>query len=118
MLARLDPVEVAARYAGTGTFMVLTPNTKKNLAELTEDLDAIRERGYAIDHEENTLGLVSYAVALPHANSGRNPRAVSVSLLKPRENGELRERLVDELRELVDALARHERARHGPSGKA
>jgi IclR family transcriptional regulator, blcABC operon repressor len=118
MLSQLEPAEVTARYAGLGSFMILTPNTKKNLGELMEDLDAIRERGYAIDHEENTLGLVSYAVALPDTNSGRNPRAVSVSFLKPRENGELRERLVEDMRELVDTLARHERARHGPSGKS
>jgi DNA-binding IclR family transcriptional regulator len=118
MLAQLDPADVGARYAGQRTFMVLTPNTKKNLAELMEDLDTTRERGYAIDHEENTLGLVSYAVALPGSNSGSNPRAVSVSLLKPRENDELRERLVEDMRELVDTLARHDRARHGPSGKA
>jgi len=117
MLAQLEPDEVAARYAGSGTFMVLTPNTTKNLAELMDELDATRERGYAIDHEENTLGLVSYAIALPDANSGRNPRAVSVSFLKPRENDEWRERLVEDLRELVDTLARHERARHGPAAK-
>ena len=117
MLAQLDPAEVMSRYAGQRTFMVLTPNTMKNLAELMDDLDTIRERGYAIDHEENTLGLVSYAVALPEAITGRNPRAVSVSFLKPRENDELRERLVDDLRELVDTLARHERARHGPAGR-
>jgi DNA-binding IclR family transcriptional regulator len=87
MLARLDPVEVAARYAGTEMFMVLTPNTKKNLAELTEDLDAIRERGYAIDHDKNTLGLVSYAVALPHANSGRNPRPPRAGPARPLRQG-------------------------------
>ncbi|MGA2513409.1 MAG: IclR family transcriptional regulator [Candidatus Limnocylindrales bacterium] len=116
MLAQLDPAEVAARYENQRTFMVLTPHTKKNLAELMEDLDAIRERGYAIDHEENTLGLVSYAIALSDTSSGGNPRAVSVSFLKAREEDELSRRLVDDLCELADTLARHERARHGPRG--
>jgi IclR family transcriptional regulator, blcABC operon repressor len=118
MLAQLDPVELAAKYSGQKTFMVLTANTRKNLAELMEDLDEIRERGYAIDHEENTLGLVSYAVSLPATITGRPPRAVSVSFLKAREDDELRERLVEDLRELADTLARHDRARHGPSGKS
>lgn len=38
-------------------FEVLTPKTISSAAELREDLEAIRERGYGIDDEENFDGL-------------------------------------------------------------
>jgi IclR family transcriptional regulator, blcABC operon repressor len=106
MLAQLDTDEVAARVSTLPAFPVLTPRSLRNLAELLDDLDRVRERGYAIDDEENSVGVVCYAVPLPHVGPGGPQRAISVTLLKARETDELRDRLVDDLHELADRLSR------------
>lgn len=109
ILNQLAPTEAFARISAISPFPVFTPNSKRNVAELMDDLEVTRERGYTIDDEENTLGLTSYAIALPRAGSSGSLYAVSVSLLRARETEEPRESLITDLRELVDTLARHER---------
>jgi len=75
------------------------------MAELMEDLDGIRARGYAIDNEENSVGVVCYSVPLANMGSSNPRRAISVTLLKARETPELRNRLVGDLRILAGDLA-------------
>ncbi len=117
MLAQLDSTDAFERLSTISPFPVFTPKSKRNLSELMDDLDATRQRGYAIDDEENTLGLTSFGIAIPRSGGNGNPMAVSVSLLRVRRSDELVERLITDLRELVDTLARHDRARHGPSSR-
>ncbi|MGD0123527.1 MAG: IclR family transcriptional regulator [Candidatus Limnocylindrales bacterium] len=107
MLAELDPAEVRARIGALPTFPVLTPKSKHNMAELMEDLDGTRARGYAIDDEENSVGVVCYGVALPTVGPNSPRRAISVTLLKARETADLRERLVGDLRDLAADLSPH-----------
>jgi DNA-binding IclR family transcriptional regulator len=107
MLAELDPADVRARIEALPTFPVLTPNSKRNLAELMEDLDTVSARGYAIDDEENSVGVVCYGLALPTIGSTSPRRAISVTLLKARETPELRERLINDLRDLAADLSQH-----------
>jgi DNA-binding IclR family transcriptional regulator len=107
LLAEMDPSEVQSRLATLHTLPVLTPHSKRNVAELLEDLDAIRERGYAIDDEENSVGVVCYAVTLPTMAPISARRAISVTLLKARETPSLRERLVEDLRTLKADLSHH-----------
>lgn len=45
----------------------LTPYTLTDRGALAEDLRRTRERGYAIDSQENTLGLKCFGMALRHA---------------------------------------------------
>lgn len=104
MLAQIDPGEVEQRHRRLAAFPVLTPKSNRNVAELLEDLERTRGRGYAIDDEENTPGVTCYAVAIPTADPEQR-RGVSVTLLKARETDELRERLVADLRQLAAHLS-------------
>jgi DNA-binding IclR family transcriptional regulator len=58
----------------------LTPHTIVDRAALREELAAIRERGYAVDREENTEGIVCVARPVPV----RRPVADAISLSIPR----------------------------------
>ncbi len=107
MLADLEPDEVRARMRAFAVFPVLTPNSKRSVAELMEELDVIRARGYAVDDEENSVGIVCYGIPLPTMGATGPRRAISVTLLKARETPELRERLVADLQELRSVLSLH-----------
>jgi DNA-binding IclR family transcriptional regulator len=106
ILAAMDPQEVAARFSDPSAFPILTPHSVSNLAELNDDLEATRERGYADDREENSIGLVCYSVPVPQTTPGGQLLAVAVALLVARESDELREKLLGELRQLAADLAR------------
>jgi DNA-binding IclR family transcriptional regulator len=105
LLAEIDPSVVQSTLATLPTLPVLTPHSKRNIAELLEDLDTIRERGYAIDDEENSIGIVCYSVSLPTMAPATARRAISVTLLKARETASLREHLVEDLRTLKADLS-------------
>jgi DNA-binding IclR family transcriptional regulator len=110
LLARHTNAEVD-RLVGT-SLRRLTAHTITGRVRLRADLAATRTRGYAIDHEENSEGVVCFAVALPLATDD----AVSVSVPTTRLAGNLDDRIVAELRALVDRvgavrrLALHERS--------
>ena len=57
----------------------LTASTITNHTALRRELAAIRERGYAVDHEESSEGIVCFAVAVPL----RTPAVDAVSLSIP-----------------------------------
>lgn len=56
----------------------LTPNTRVNHEDLLRELDSVRELGYAIDREENTVGVACVAVALRYTSPVTD--AISCSL--------------------------------------
>ncbi|MGC9221266.1 MAG: IclR family transcriptional regulator [Solirubrobacteraceae bacterium] len=105
MLAQLDPAVVAERYGQLTTFPVLTPHSNQSLDEMLDDLALTREHGYAVDDEENTLGVVCFAVALPSNDRQRPRRAVSVTMLKARVTAELQEQVVSDLRQVAGHLS-------------
>jgi len=72
--------------------------------ELRRDLEALRERGYAIDDEQNTEGVTCIGVAVP--GSPETPTAVSATMLTARVTGELRGSLVRDLSDLARELSR------------
>ncbi|TFB89407.1 IclR family transcriptional regulator [Cryobacterium luteum] len=74
----------------------LTPQTLTVRADLDADLEQTRSRGYAIDNEENTLGLKCFAVALPYADPTSD--AISVSLPLARLTPQLEGQIVVALR--------------------
>lgn len=103
MLAQLDPDELAAILADP--LPRLTDHSHRTLAELSEDLAATRERGYAIDDEEAARNVMCLAVAADTANV--EPRyAVSTTLFKERLTSERRELLVADLTAVVSYLAK------------
>lgn len=105
MLAQLDPAAVAERYGQLSTFPVLTPRSNQSLDELLDDLRLTRERGYAVDDEENMPGVTCFAVALSSNDAHRVRRAVSVTMLKARASDDLRAQVVSDLRQLAGHLS-------------
>lgn len=76
LLASLSEREVSAIVARTG-LTAATEHTIRNADSLTRSLDEIRERGYALDEQEQELGVRCVAVAVP--SDGLTRMAVSVS---------------------------------------
>lgn len=60
----------------------LTPNTIIDRALLLADIEETGRRGYAVDDEENSLGVSCFAVALPY--TAPTTDAISVSVPTPR----------------------------------
>jgi DNA-binding IclR family transcriptional regulator len=79
-----------------------TKRSHRTIAELRRDLAKVRERGYAIDDEQNTIGVTCLGVAIPGAVRSC---AVSTTLLTHRVTPELRIKLVGELQILAHRLA-------------
>ena len=80
-----------------------TPNSHGTLESLLADLDRIRERGFAMDDEEQELGVRCYAVLVPGAPT---PMAVSVSGPLARVDLDFGERAVSVLRESAQRISR------------
>jgi DNA-binding IclR family transcriptional regulator len=64
-------------------FRRLTPNTLMSPAELSEDLRAILKRGYAVNNQEDSLGLVAVAVPIVSAD-GRVAAGLAVHAAEAR----------------------------------
>lgn len=81
-----------------------TPTAKSHgtVQSLLTDLDQIRERGYAIDDEEQEVGVRCYAVAVPGTPS---PMAISVSGPLARVDEDFGRRAVPVLRRAAAAIA-------------
>jgi DNA-binding IclR family transcriptional regulator len=73
------PQEVLTQRLKGQTLPRFTANTIVDPAALMEELDAIRERGFAIDGEEYAEGLECLAVPI-HDHSGRVSAAISASI--------------------------------------
>jgi DNA-binding IclR family transcriptional regulator len=89
----------------------LTPNTIVDREALIRDLESVRERGYAIDREENLRGVVCFAVVLRFTSTPADAISCSVPV----------ERLLDGREaEIVDGLRRTKYAieRMAPVGSA
>jgi IclR family acetate operon transcriptional repressor len=76
LLSELDPKEVSAIAQRNG-LPRHTPNTISTAATLQAEIDRIRSAGYAIDDEEQEMGV--RCVAMPIPGDLLSPMAVSVS---------------------------------------
>lgn len=70
----------------------LTPHTITERDDLADDLARCRERGYAVDREENTIGLQCYGMALHYTDPVRD--AISCSVPVGRLTPELESRVL------------------------
>jgi IclR family transcriptional regulator, blcABC operon repressor len=104
-LATLTPEDLAARLRGVEQLPTLTARSHRQVAALLDDLDEVRERGYAVDDEETSEGIVCLGVALPRRDPTEAHYAVSVTLLKARADAGRREALVADLRRLARLIA-------------
>lgn len=75
------------------TLSAVTPHTITDLDELRDELERTRERGYAIDHEENTMGLRCYGFALRYTTPAQD--ALSCSIPLSRLTPELADRTIE-----------------------
>ncbi len=74
-----------------------TPHTITDRERLVEELAAVRELGYAVDREENTLGLRCLAVTVPSRSPARDALSCSVpaARLTPAHEQRIRDALLD-----------------------
>jgi DNA-binding IclR family transcriptional regulator len=86
----------------------LTEHTFTDREKLIEDLALIRERGYAVDHEENTLGLRCFGIAIPYRTPARDAVSCSVPVarLTPGREQQIRDALF-EARDRLTLATRH-----------
>ena len=89
----------------------LTPNTLADPERLDRELALTRARGYAVDNEENTVGIRCLAVALPRATPPVD--AISLSVPVVRLTPERERQMVEALLAAKAALAGGPAARAG-----
>lgn len=77
LLAELPPESLAQRLSVPRRY--LTPKTLVEERQLRADLEATRERGYAIDNEESTEGVRCFAVSF----GGGHPHSHAISCSVP-----------------------------------
>lgn len=70
------PAEQVRRIVETAGMPTPTPHSIATLEDLEAELERIRERGYAVDEQEQELGVRCFSVAVPEAPT---PMAISVS---------------------------------------
>jgi DNA-binding IclR family transcriptional regulator len=100
-LAALPSAEADALIA-TLALAGRMPNTITDAAALRRELARIRQRGYAVDDEENERGIVCYGVAIV-CQGGLPLACVSVSTLQFRQQGTTPARYIAPLIRLRDA---------------
>lgn len=101
MLAGLADADLDERLATITELPRPTRASHRTVAELRGDLMRVRQQGYAVDAEENTIGVTCFGVPLPGTGQ---PTAVSTTLLTQRLTPELRDTLVSELTALAYSL--------------
>jgi DNA-binding IclR family transcriptional regulator len=107
ILAEHEPGQVAAHLPTP--LPRLAPNTIADPTVLARELAATRERGYAVDREENTEGIRCWAVALPRTSPPVDAISVSVPVLRLTE--ERGRAIATELLRSREALTRRLAAR-------
>jgi len=109
LLSQLAPDDVEARLSWP--LPELTEYTITDPDVLHTELAAVRERGFATDDGENTLGIKCVAVALPRLGESLN--AVSVSVPESRMTQDRRAEIIDALRgeaQTIGSVSVHLRA--------
>ncbi|MFE9254453.1 IclR family transcriptional regulator [Streptomyces sp. NPDC006879] len=86
----------------------VTAHTLTDREQLIEELALVREQGYAIDREENTLGLSCFGVAIPYRTPARDAVSCSVPVarLTPGHEETIKEALFDARDRLTHATRR------------
>lgn len=104
-LAALDDADIQRRIAGIDRLPTLTPHSHGTVQSLLDDIGGIRLRGFAIDDEETSEGVICYGVAIPGRRPGEGPYATSITLLKARATDERLAGLLVDLQRLAADLS-------------
>lgn len=102
LLSQLAPGKVAD-VVGPDPLEQLTPDSIATLAELAQDLDAVRRRGYATNIGENEPGVFSLGVGIPLP--GGRPAALAVAAPSTRMPDERLPLVVAAARATADRIA-------------
>lgn len=97
--------ESVARYLGRKPLERRTPNTRCTTEELHRDLEEARARGYAVDDQENELGVNCIALPVYLPSPSRPSGAVSISAVAYRTPLPSLVQRVERFRELLGAAA-------------
>ncbi|WP_338681359.1 IclR family transcriptional regulator [Streptomyces acidiscabies] len=103
ILSTLNPAAAEDRLRGR-TLPALSERSLTSAPALLADLARTRERGYAIDDEEATPGVVCLAVAVSGFRTDSAMFAISVTVLKARLDDELRAALLTDLRTIAAGM--------------
>jgi DNA-binding IclR family transcriptional regulator len=103
-LATLNNDELEAHLRDVVVLPRMTSHSLQTLDDLRDDLARVRQRGFAIDDEETTEGVICYAVAVPRVATTADVHAVSVTLLKVRVETSYIRTLVGDLGRLAAEL--------------
>lgn len=76
LLAQMPPAQ-RRRLLGHVPFDIYTKNTIANLDQLDQELDKVKQQGYAFDNEEFLPGLFCVAVLVPRADGSRSNMAIA-----------------------------------------
>ncbi|TMD59749.1 MAG: IclR family transcriptional regulator [Chloroflexi bacterium] len=102
MLAALPEEELDRLYAAPAQLSPRTKNTITSVARLKTELTAIRRRGYAVDNEEATDGIICIGSAII-GSDGRPEAAISLAGLRGRLSAET----IEDLGRMVGRAAAH-----------
>lgn len=84
-----------------GPLVATTPHTIKTGQALHDELSLIREVGYALDREENEMGIVCLALPVWLTSAVRPDGAISITSVSHRTTAEQLADSVDHIRDLV-----------------
>lgn len=82
LFAGFDDEELERRLAGVTELPALTANSIRDVDRFRAELAAVRARGYAIDDEETTEGVLCVGVRIPLEVAASGAAAVSLTALK------------------------------------
>lgn len=102
--AQLTSLDQVREWIGSQPLLQKTPNTLTSAEALDEELQATRLRGYAIDDQENEVGINCVAIPIHLDGSDRPTGAVSVSAVAFRCS---LDQLVDAVPAIRAAIASH-----------
>jgi IclR family acetate operon transcriptional repressor len=103
VLLAFSPSDEAKRILESNGLPPRTPNTITDLKQFMAELDRVRQHGYAIDDEEEELGVVCLAV--PIIEGDRPVAAISISGPAGRLNVERHEELIPMMQKIATNIA-------------
>ncbi|MFW0790834.1 IclR family transcriptional regulator [Gordonia sp. CPCC 205333] len=101
VLAALDDPRIARLLTQAG-LPAATPNTLTSLSAVFAEVERIRNQGYALDDQEQELGVRCYAMSVPGAPT---PMAIGVSGPVPRVDDDFAQRVIPALRRATESIS-------------